>query len=408
MGSRSQKRTTTGLSAAALTAGCLLAQGVAWADAPATGGPSMDAPATSPVAQEGEPPPAPEPSEPAPAAETESETAGTVVRDDSYYEGTDDEDDFGEDGAGGGGPSIIPKPEWLPVNFNFSVGTRASLGQMFRDEYTVTNQTLLSFGYGVSYTVADRHTLSLGGSATKFVTAGGTTELYEGRIGDLSLSYSPGPLYTIPGANIRLTGGLSATIPVSRASRTDRLYTSLGANLGLSRTFFERLTLSYGFGVSKNFNRYMTTVLDSRELDILARSGGNEQLAGALVAADTGILGEWGLSNSLSLRYAFPFGLSTGMSFSLSDSFTYADSSILSDDEFTSPYARPGRGRAQVMSGGFNASYAFLGNFSVSGNLSTSQAPKTADNQRFRFPFFDTQSGNLSYTSVGLTLAMNY
>lgn len=296
----------------------------------------------------------------------------------------------------------------LPFGVSASIGTGTSLGAISRPDYQTSDGIRLSFGLGLSYPFDNglRAGLNLGWS--KFVTQnGGSVYQYEGRWSDASLSLAHGSVATIPGADINVSVNGSLSLPTSAFSRQSRLYTAARVGAGLSRSFGSFST-SYNFGVSKNFHRYTTTVqrLDNAaEADRFAREGGNERLAGDLVALETGILPEWGISHSIGLSYRFDFGLSASLGWSFADSWSYADDSITADDEFTAPDAESGRGHSQSMSGSFGLGYSFLGNYSVSASLSTGGPPRTADNKRVRFPFFDTQSGNLQYTSIGLSLA---
>lgn len=295
----------------------------------------------------------------------------------------------------------------LPFGVTASMGTRAALGQLFRDPNTITNSASLNFGLGFTYPVLPRLVANLNFGYSKFVTPHGLDTIYEGRFTDPLIGVTAPGVYTIPGADIRIGVGGSVLLPVTEISRTQRLYTTLSTNVGLSRAFGP-VNLSYSFSVSKNFNRFTNTVLDARELDIFARIGGPEQITQALVA-EGGILSEWTISNALSLGWRTPLaGLSTNVVFSLVDSFSYREDQLMQADEFTSEFARVGRGRSQFMSGAVSVSYAFLQRYAVTTAMSTAQLPKTFDNRRVRFPFWDTQSGNLQYTSVGMTLSASF
>jgi hypothetical protein len=299
----------------------------------------------------------------------------------------------------------------LPFGVSASLNTGTSLGAISRPNAQTSDGIRLGFGLGLSYPFDNglRAGLNLGWS--KFVTAvGGSNYQYEGRWSDTSLSLGHGSVATIPGADINVSVNGSLSLPTSAYSQQSRLYTAMRVGTGLSRSFGSFST-SYSFGVSKNFHRYTTSVqrLDNAaEADRFARDGGNERLAGDLVALETGILPEWGISHSIGLGYRFDFGLSASLGWSFADSWSYADETITDEDEFTAPDAVSGRGHSQSMSGSIGLSYAFLDHYSVSASMSTGGPPKTADNDRVRFPFFDTQSGNLQYTSLGLALSASW
>jgi len=46
--------------------------------------------------------------------------------------------------------------------------------------------------------------------------------------------------------------------------------------------------------------------------------------------------------------------------------------------------------------------------FGVSTSMTTRNATTTRDHKRTPFPFFDLESGNLRYTSVGLSVRASY
>lgn len=331
-------------------------------------------------------------------ADEDAETDASVTADASDVDDADADDDADDDGL-------------LPFGVSASIGTGTSLGAISRPNYQTSDGVRLNFGLGLSYPFDNGIRTAINASWSKYVTRnGGSNYQYEGRWGDIGLSASHGSVATIPGADINVSVNGSLSLPTSVYSRQSRLYTSARVGAGLSRSF-GGFSASYGFGVSKNFHRYTTVVqrLDNAaEADRYAREGGNERLAGDLVALETGILPEWGISHSIGLSYRFDFGLSTSLSWAFSDSWSYADDTITDEDEFTAPDAESGRGHGQSMSGSLGVSYAFLDHYSVSANMTTGGPPKTADNERVRFPFFDTQSGNLQYTSLGLSLGASW
>jgi hypothetical protein len=303
----------------------------------------------------------------------------------------------------------MPVASPLPFSINASVGANANLGSMVRPNVQTTDSVMMNFGLGLSYSITDLMSVSASGSLSKFVTPHGSTRQYEARFGDVYLGFNHGNLYTIPVAEINISGGVSAALPTSDFSRFMSQYTSLGANLALSRTV-GRFTFSYAFSTSKNFNRYTSVVFNPErfEADALVRGNGAENISDTRVAIATGILPEWNVSNSLRMAVRLPANFGAALGFTISDSFTYADDSLSADDELQSEYAVLGRGHSQTAVGSISASYRFLTRFSTNLSFSTAAPPKTNDNSRFRFPFWDTQSGNLQYTAVSLSLNVNY
>jgi hypothetical protein len=313
----------------------------------------------------------------------------------------------GGDGAadeGDGGGRIE-----LPVSISLGMSSGFALGTVFRDNYTTTDSVSLGLSLSVSRSFwDDRLSGSVSASYSKNLTPTGINRQYEGRFGDIGLGLGYGNIYTIPVAGIGIGASLGASLPVSEISRFEGLITALDAGVSLSRGF-GLFSLSYSLGVGKNFHRYtsQTVNIDRRnDLDLFYRTGGAEEVAENRVALDTGVLPEWSVSNSLSFRVRwFETGLSSSIGWSFSDSFTYAVDGITERDEFTAENAVPGRGHSQSMGGSIGLSYSFLQYFGASMTLRTGGPPKTADNQRIRFPFWDTQSGNLSYTSLSFGLS---
>lgn len=340
-----------------------------------------------------------------PAAEAEAGDDLAQVEDVASDEGDDEvvlEDEVAEEEGG----SLI-----APFSVNLSISNTVSLGTLFRDKYSVTNYDVLSFGFGVGYaTPVDGLNLSLSAGYSKYLSeAGGSVQQREGRWSDMGLGASYG-LWSDPDfTGLSLSSSLGFTIPTSEMSRFTNLRTAVRMGLGLSRSFGD-LSLSYGISFKKNWHRDTSVVadLDQYDLDVLARDGGLEQLSETQVALDTGVLSSFSLSNSFSVSYGWFEGFRTSISFSFSDSWTYDNGTITANDEFTSENAVVGRGHGQSMSGSISASYAFLDYFSAGISMSTSQQPLTADNQRVRFPFFDLETGNLSATSLSVSLSAAY
>ena len=299
-----------------------------------------------------------------------------------------------------------------PFSVSFTIADGFSMGEIFRDEYTVTNYNYLWFGLTGSYaTPVDGLSTSLSLSLTKFTSdAGGMNYQHEARFGDIGLSGSWGGFFVDEEyTGLVFSGSLGLVIPTSDASRFSGLITRITPGLSISRSFGD-LSLSYSFSFRKYFHEYTSVVTDlsDYELDILARDGGRENVGEALVALDTGVLPGYGFSNSFAISYGWFTGFSTSLSFSLSDTFTYDNGTITADDQYTNENAVVGRGHSQTMAGDISVSYSFLDYFSASMSMTTVQLPLTADNQSVRFPFFDLETGNLGNTEIRFALSAYY
>ncbi|MCA9563754.1 MAG: hypothetical protein KC561_09710 [Myxococcales bacterium] len=299
-----------------------------------------------------------------------------------------------------------------PFSASFSVSNMFSVGAIARSSFEAQNYNLLAFSFGLGYaTPVDGLSLSLGWGLSKFLSeSGGSTRQREVRVGDLRLGANWSSFfYDEDITGLRFSAGLGLTFPTSESSRFTNLRTAISPSLSISRAFGD-LSLSYRFSFRKNFHRDTSVVADLEDyrLDVIARDGGTENVGAAQIALDTGVLTEWSVSNSFTVSYTWIPGLSSAIGIAFADFFTYDNGTISRDDEFTSEFAVPGRGHGQSMTGFISVSYAFLDYFSADITLDTTQEPLTADNQRVRFPFWDTQTGNLQNTTLAFTLGASY
>lgn len=360
-------------------AACVLAVSPAWADE------TSDATPADAVADDG-------------LAQAEEEADAEASTEEVAVEASTEEEEEG---------SLI-----APFSVSFSIRDSFTVGAIFRDPETVNNYNLMSFRLGGSYaTPVDTLSVGLTLSLSKFTTdAGGETYQREARFGDIEIGAEYGTIWSdeeVTGLN--LGGSFGFTLPTSDASQFTNLYTSMGLGFELSRSFGD-LTIATGIEVGKDFHEHTSVVadLEDYDLDVIARDGGAENIGEAQIALDTGVLSEWMLGNSLSLSYRWFEGFSTSLAFTFRNYWTYDNGTITQDDEFTSEFADPGRGHAQTMTGSIGARYAFLEYFSAGLSLSTTQQPLTADNQSVRFPFWDFETGNLSNTTLALSLSASY
>lgn len=299
-----------------------------------------------------------------------------------------------------------------PFSLGFGMTYSVGAGTIFRDEATTTDYHLLTFSFSANYaTPVPTLGVFLSWSLSKFLTdPGGSTYQREARAGDLTLGAAWGSFfYDEKYTGLNFSANLALRFPTSEASRFTDLILGLPFGIGISRSF-GNLNLRYSLGVSKNFHQYTSTVadLDSYEIQVIARDGGRENIGDALIALDTGLLGEWNLSNSLSLSYTWIPGLSSAIGFSIRNSWSYDNGTITEADQYTAEYAETGRGRVDIMTGTISTSYSFLEYFTTSIALSTSQMPFTADNESLRFPWLDLETGNFANTELSLSLDITY
>ncbi len=245
----------------------------------------------------------------------------------------------------------------------------------------------------------------------QFLTAaGGMNEPYEGRFQDISLS-AQWAGYSHDGTGFSVAPSFQVTLPTSSRARamTMRASTSLGVNV--SRTFFDDLTLVYGLTGSRIFHEYTSPVMNIEEVGedgALFRTEGTEAVEPGRFAVG-GINTQWGLVNTLTAMFAVTDSLSANVQYQLSSGWSYK---VTEDDEFASERQCTGRcpgrsanGRsAELGVGVLGVSYAASPNLSISGSLTTIRSPRTADNQSYNFPFWNSDmASNSTYLSLGFT-----
>lgn len=310
------------------------------------------------------------------------------------------------------------EPFELPVDLSLSIGTSFSLGSISRSNFSTRDSVSSSWSFGIGRDIIeDQLSASLSAGFSWCLNKNcGLVEPGEIRFSDMGLSLSAPGFYEIPRVGISIGSSIGFTIPTSQLSRAQNLYTTISPSVSLSRGFGP-FSLSYSFGFSKNFNRYRVIVQENTrgfEREVLIREGGAENFGQNLVEP-SGYLGEWSTSHSLSAGLSLKnVRLSLGWSFA--DAWTYrtdldAPDSLGNIDVLDPNPENERRGHSQFMSGSLGISYTlpvWEDRISLSGTMATSGPPKTADNRRVRFPFYDTQSANLAYTSLRFGLSIRY
>lgn len=212
------------------------------------------------------------------------------------------------------------------------------------------------------------------------------------RPGDLRLGVALDELAAIEAADLAWSAAATVYLPTSLLSRfTKKL---LGLRADLSTTWSPRgwLDVSYDLAFAKNFHRYTNAVLDAGDFSIapVSRAGGAEEVAEGLTAIG-GASTSFYVDHALTLGASFLEKGSATLSLELFHTFTYQS---FPEDDLTSPHADPGRGRSDTMYGTFEIGWELLPNLSVAAGCIVEDTPKTLDNERFRFPFWDTTSGS--------------
>jgi hypothetical protein len=197
-------------------------------------------------------------------------------------------------------------------------------------------------------------------------------------------------LGTIPVAEIKTGVGLWAYLPTSDVSQFETLVVGFAARLVLGRALGEHFSLDYLGIFRKNFHEYESPVLDAVQSSpppVFFRPGGAEDLGGTAVALGANNVSYY-FYNLLALSWLpvekGPWLFLIG--YAMTNAYTYAS---FERDELSSPYADNGRGQRDTALGILEVGYEPDKRFSFSAGITTQAAPKTEDNQSFRFPFYD-------------------
>lgn len=293
------------------------------------------------------------------------------------------------------------------ANATFDLG----LGAFTKDEHARKIRSRFAFAFGASYTipVIDVTIAAETGFSQWMSKAGGSNGKYEFRWADTTVGLSR-EIWSYKDKdtkfNFDLAAGLDFTLPTSKASISQNLYTTiaptLGFNIGLAG-----LSFSYAITYAHSFHEYTSSTYDPSEVDILSRSTGNEILSAHDVAAG-GVLPEIAVINEFALTYKFIEQLALAVGLGFGDIWSYDNGTITKDDEFVGMYSKVGRGHSQYSKGTLALTYTPISYLSLTLGMTSTQPWKTADNKTVRFPWFDTVSPSKNYTKFLFNIAFIY
>lgn len=367
-------------------------------------------------------------SQPAPVAPAAPAAAGSG----SAETGSAGAGAAGADGAGTGtgasaatataSTEVVEKKEEASASSKFPISGDVRFDTMFSAGTFAPGESRRSgfdtiLGYRFAFALPAGFTLAASQLITKTIVTNadsGAVRPDDTTFGDLFLSASWAPRitkadgtkapYLLPGG-VRIGLGLTFAVPNSRLSRFQGKYGALTPAISLSRPklFDGRLSLSYSFAVVKNFNKYTNAVVSADEFPTLARPSGPE-LAGSDIltsAANT----SFSLRNMVAASVEITKSLEFSLTYLLFNGYRYYSAP---DDQYTSVYAKSGRGRADSQWGIVALTYSFDKAWSLAAQAYTVSPPFSADNKTFRFPFYDFRSTADNYSSVGLELQRNF
>jgi len=298
-----------------------------------------------------------------------------------------------------------PGEHRMPGGLSISLGGSMNVGtSSFVVNGGVSSNPLIDWGLSLtpSYSFSDSTRISASVSVNQEITKSDSDDDPQTLLfSDISLGVGR-PIYRFE-TGTRISGGLNLRIPTSTSSRVDTLVTALGANLSAAQPV-GKFAFSLNTGFRKNFHRYTHPVRDpgtggsytnADGLVIEDVVTGLSRTNGAELAGNTYFDGETNntsmvLSGSLGASYVLDDHFSFAASYGLSSSWTYESYPL---DEFSSPYATEGRGRRDSQTGTVSANYQASDSFSFGLGMVTAGGLWSADNQRYRFPFFAFAGG---------------
>ncbi len=211
---------------------------------------------------------------------------------------------------------------------------------------------------------------------------------------DLFLTVKYQNVYKIPVLDIGLSPYIRLGAPTSYESRYRNLYLSGAAGLDMQRMFGGHFLMFYSFRFNKNFNKTFTPTL-SDDVAVTRFRGVEDAGGGEIInGVDNNI--SFSVYNSLSATGIISDEWSITLQVGIQNSWTYAN---IAKDEFSSPYAKGGRGQRDSTFGTLDVTYQPWKHVGFSLGVSSSQPAKTRDNKKFRFPFFDFSSEGNNFTS---------
>jgi hypothetical protein len=324
----------------------------------------------------------------------------------------------------GVGPGVIPadKPadavnvqpgeqiDRRPTGLSLSLGAGMNFGSstFAGNGYTSNPMVDWSMSFSPSYSFADWTRISAStGISQELSQSDGDDQPQTLLFSDIQLSVAR-PLYSFD-AGPRISGSLSSSLPLSTSSRADSLITTLGLGLNIGQGF-GKFGVGLGAGFRKNFHRYTHPTRDANTRRALttregmviedvvtgiARQGGNE-LAGSTYFNGATNNTSMVMRASLNASYAANDRLGFNISYGLSKSFSYESYAL---DEFSSPYASEGRGVRDAQTGMLSGNYAVLENLAFGLGLVTAGGMFSADNKRYRFPFYALEGADSNLTT---------
>jgi hypothetical protein len=287
------------------------------------------------------------------------------------------------------------------LHASVSLSNTVGIATFVADDHADNPYFAQSLSIGPSYQLADKQTLGLGWSLGYEYTSPDNETGRRYSPSDIGASLSHSELWSNQPTGLKLSGSLRAIVPTSFESRASNTITNVTASPSLSKSFGERLSLSYTFGFTKYFptTEYRGTTGSKFDDDGVALCLDSKDRAGS--GCMGGLNNNFSISNSLGLSYKFTDKLSGSLGIGLSRAWKLAPNGEVGDSGEPS-FTRQG-GLYQT-TGSLSASYAVNETYSVSGGIFTGQPALDSRQSRPRFPLFDFETPANGFTSFGLTV----
>lgn len=321
-----------------------------------------------------------------------------------------------EDGAAAA--NEVPKAWNVGARYQLRVGSgtfvdvapNSTTNDPFGDGSTSFDRVQNVYGLNAGYRLNEDFSFGASATLTHWLSqGGGLNEVNETRFQDIGLSASWSGIDIKP-IGARLSASISGILPTSDLSRAATLYTVISPSLTLSKTLFNRLSLSYSLSGGKGFHSSTSPLANIDRAgtgNVLFRAGGSEDLSGKGLVAIAGRNTEFDVSNTLAAGVVITEDLSFSVSYTNLNFWTY-DTDFEDNSELTSPFASDGRGFSQYTFTSVALSYRFLNYFGAQAGLRNFITPKTSDNRSFRFPFWNFQSSAANTSQFFVGLSANY
>ena len=205
-----------------------------------------------------------------------------------------------------------------------------------------------------------------------------------------------------------LKNTLSWTGSVEFFFGTSSLSRFVGKQVGMQVTVTTKynpkkwLEVRHGISLTKNINKFTTTTLDwsNFEQPRVTRPGGAENVAEGFTATGEGVI-SFAIANEFVAEATLPHKFAVLVGMEIVNGFTYDNGQM---DTFSSAYAVGGRGQRDLIYGSVEVYWAPINELEFAVGSVVMQAPKSADNVGFRFPWWDTTNGAMNRQTFYLRL----